>query len=124
MTETLDVATTLPGRTRITRRALSALVAAVATETLGVDDGDVGVTLGDDRGLLTITLDACLPVVPLRSMMRNSSLLEIAGGSLLDRATRAEAAIAHRVASLTGLRVGHITMRIVGTRPQHDRRVR
>lgn len=124
MIDTFDALTDPPGRTRITTRALTVLITAVASDTLHVDAGDVGVALGDDHGLLAIRLDVRLPAAPLNPIARGASLVEHEGGSLLDRAERAETAIAERVASLTGLRIGHITMRITGIRAQHGRRVR
>ncbi len=112
------------GRTRITSRALSRIVTAVASDTFGIDTGDVNVELGDDRGLLALTISAPIRVVSLTRVQHDTTAVERTGGPLVERAARAQQTIAERVTALTGSRIGHVTIRLTGTRIRIENRVK
>ncbi|WP_308465195.1 hypothetical protein [Rathayibacter soli] len=112
------------GRTRITQRALSRIVVAIVADTLGIETGAVNVDLGDDHGLLALTISAPIRVVSLTRIQRDATLLTRTGGPLLERAAHAQATITERVTALTGSRIGHVTIRLTGTRIRIERRVR
>lgn len=117
MTAAFDRGVSPPGRTHITKRALTSLVTGVAAESIGVDVADVGVAFRDDHRLLAITVTTIMPSASLDGIRHDPTLVGRAGGTLLDRAARAEKDIATRVAYLTGLSIGHVTMSVTGVRP-------
>jgi len=112
------------GRTRITPRALSRVVVAIVADTFGIESGAVNVDLGDDHGLLALTVSAPIRVVSLTRVQRDATVVTRTGGPLLERAAHAQATIAERVTALTGSRIGHLTIRLTGTRIRVEGRVR
>lgn len=112
------------GRTRVMPRALSRIVAAVSADVLGVQVGDVGIELRDDRGLLAFTVSAPITAVSLSQIQHDDRIVELTGGSLLERSANAEQTIRARVTALTGSHLGHITLRLTGIRVRPESRVR
>ncbi len=112
------------GRTRVTSRALSRVVAAVAAESLDVPVENVRVELGDERGALAVTVSTRVAVTTARSPRDRDGLLARSGGALLERSERAQRTLRDRVPALTGARLGPVTIRFTGAAPRPEERVR
>lgn len=112
------------GRTRITTKALSRVVSAVTAEALGVDAGHVGVDLADREGALALTVNTPIRVVSLERVQAEKSVVQRAGGSIMDRTTRAQEIIRDRVGALTGSAIGRVTVRVTGVNIQPEERVK
>ncbi|MCS5720172.1 hypothetical protein N1027_18730 [Herbiconiux sp. CPCC 205763] len=115
-------ASTDRGRNRVTSKALNRVVAAVTADALGVQVNRVGVHLADERGLLALTVTAPIRVVSLAR--RRSGLLDRTGGSIVERAARAQETIRDRVNELTGSAIGRVTVRLTAADIQPEERVR
>jgi uncharacterized alkaline shock family protein YloU len=111
------------GRTRVTAKALSRVVSAVTAEALDVPAGRVGVELADQRGLLALTVTTPIRVVSLDRVLRERGAVERSGGSIADRAARAQDTIRERVTALTGSVVGRVTVRVSGVDIRAEERV-
>ncbi|KGJ81738.1 hypothetical protein GY21_01225 [Cryobacterium roopkundense] len=107
------------GRNRITTRALKQVVSAVAAEAMGVPARQVGVQLADANGLLQVTAIAPIRVLSLTAPRRAAD----AAGSILARATAAQATIRDRVLHLTGSSIGQVTVRLNDANIQAQERV-
>ena len=112
------------GRTRLMPRALRRLVGVVTAESLGVRADQVGVELGDDHGMLALTISTSIRVVPLSRIIREPSVIVRTGGTILARSAQSQTEIRRRVGELTGADVGRVTVRLTGIDVQQDRRVR
>ena len=112
------------GRNRITAKALDRVVAAVTADTLGVKASRVGVALGDERGLLVLTVSTPIRVVPLSRIRQDVGVVSRTGGSVLDRAAAAQETIRERVNEITGSTIGRVTVRLTAVDTQHEERVR
>lgn len=112
------------GRTRITTRSLTRVVSAVTAEALGVDAGHVGVDLDDREGTLAVTVKTPIRVVSLDRVRTERSVVQRTGGSIVDRATRAQETIRDRVSALTGFSIGRVAVRITGVNIQPEERVK
>ena len=112
------------GRTRIVPRALRQIVSMVTAESLGVPSGQVGVELGDDHGMLALTISTAVRVVPLSRITREPAVIARTGGTILARSAQSQTEIRRRVAELTGTDVGRVTVRLTGVDVQQERRVR
>jgi uncharacterized alkaline shock family protein YloU len=112
------------GRTRIVPRALRQIVSMVTAESLGVPSGQVGVELGDDHGMLALTISTAVRVVPLSRITREPAVIARTGGTILARSAQSQTEIRRRVAELTGADVGRVTVRLTGVDVQQERRVR
>lgn len=112
------------GRTRITAKALNRVVSAVTADALGVGTARVRVDLDDQDGLLVLTVTTPIRVVSLERVRTQKDALRRAGGSVLDRAARAQEIIRDRVNGLTGSSIGRVTVRISGVDIQPEERVR
>jgi hypothetical protein len=118
------VTTERRGRNRIAGKALNRVVAAVTADALGVKASRVGVDLADERGLLVLTVTTPIRVIALSRVDAAGSAVGRAGGSVLDRAARAQETIRDRVNELTGSAVGRVTVRITSADIQNEERVR
>lgn len=112
------------GRTRITAKALNRIVSAVTGETLGTDPARVGVDLSDQDGALTLTVTTPVRVLSLDRVQSDPAAVSRAGGSIVDRAERAQQTIRDRVNALTGSAIGRVTVRVSGIDIQPEERVR
>lgn len=121
MTTAIDGSAAPPGRTRISMRALTALVTEVAADAVGVKRNDVSVAFRDEHRLLAITITTTMRSASLASIRHDPSLVDRTGGTLLARAANAEAAIAIRVAHLTELEISRVTLIVTGVRAQTRR---
>ncbi|MEX1079137.1 MAG: hypothetical protein WED09_08530 [Homoserinimonas sp.] len=105
-------------------RALSRVVSAVAAEGLGVQSKAIRVELSDERGALAVSVSTNISVMEVRKTRRDAEYLRWSGESLLDRSERTQQLLRARVATLTGLTVGHITIRLTGATMRPEARVR
>jgi uncharacterized alkaline shock family protein YloU len=112
------------GRTRITSKALNRVVSAVTADALGVDAGHVGVELADRTGALALVVTTPIRVVSLDRVRSDSSVVMRSGGSILDRADRAQAIIRDRVTTLTGSEIARVTVKVSGVTIQPEERVK
>lgn len=112
------------GRTRITSKALNRVVSAVTADALGVDAGHVGVELADHTGALALVVTTPIRVVSLDRVQADSSVVTRNGGSIVDRADRAQSTIRDRVTSLTGSQIARVTVKISGVTIQPEERVK
>lgn len=112
------------GRTRITSRALNRVVSAVSAEALGVDAGRVGVDLSDDAGGLVLTVRSPIRIVALSRVTRDADVVGQTGGTILERAARAQGVILSRVSELTGYRITRVVLRLESVDIRAEKRVR
>jgi uncharacterized alkaline shock family protein YloU len=105
-------------------RALRQIVSMVTAESLGVPSGQVGVELGDDHGMLALTISTAVRVVPLSRITREPAVIARTGGTILARSAQSQIEIRRRVGELTGADVGRVTVRLTGIDVQQERRVR
>ena len=124
MSDALTAAASGPGRTRITSRALNRVVSQVTSEELGVEPRKVGVELDDDGGALTLTVKAPMHVVSLRKAMDDPGAVTRSGGSLMDRAGRAQENIHDRIRSMTGSDISRIFLRLTTADITEEKRVK
>ena len=110
------------GRNRITTKALNRVVAAVTADALGVKASRVGVELADENGILVLTVTTPIRVVSL-GRVRDGAVAR-SGGSVVERAARAQETIRDRVNEITGSAVGRVTVRLSGADIQEEERVR
>ena len=111
------------GRTRIAPKALRQVVGMVTAESLGVPADRVGVELGDDHGMLALTISTSIGVVPLARITREPAVIARTGGTILARSAQSQTEIRRRVTELTGADVGRVTVRLTGIDVQQERRV-
>lgn len=112
------------GRTRITSRALNRVVSAVSAEALGVEAGRVGVELADENGGLVLTVRSPIRVVGLSMVTRHPAVVGTTGGTILERAARAQGIIRSRVVELTGYDIARVVVRLDSVDIRPERRVR
>jgi hypothetical protein len=112
------------GRTRVTRRAMERVGAAVAAQTLAVCPAHVHVLLTDRDGRLDVAILSPLRVTPLAHAPAESSARRAAGTSVMERCSTAELVIRSRFEELTGHTVGRLALQITGVEPDQQERVR
>ena len=111
------------GRTRIVPRALRQIVGVVTAESLGVKPNEVSVELGDDHGMLALTISTSIRVVSLQRVTREPALIARTGGTILARSATSQTEIRRRVGELTGADIGRVTVRLTGVDVTPERRV-
>jgi len=107
------------GRTRVTARAMTRVVSAVAAESLGVKPSQVSVDLADAAGRLDLTVRTPIRVLPLDQVETAAPV----DGTILDRTERAQHDIRGTVAALTGADIAGVTVRLTGARIRRSKRV-
>lgn len=100
------------GRTKISARALNQVTSAVSASALGVEARRIGVDLADERGELVLTVSAPIRIVALDRISRDRSVIARTGGTILERAARAQGEIRNAVADLTGYRIARVVVRL------------
>nr|RZI37291.1 hypothetical protein BJQ95_00281 [Cryobacterium sp. SO1] len=105
------------GRTRVTARAMTRVVSAVAAESLGVKPSQVSVDLADVGGRLDLTVRT-----PLRVLPPDQVGTAPADGAVLDRTERAQHDIRGTVATLTGADIAGVTVRLTGAKIRWPKR--
>jgi hypothetical protein len=112
------------GRTVISARAIERVVRAVTAEEFGVQARAVSADLTDDAGRLDLAVRTAIRVVPIRRVGEDAGAIDRSGGSIVERAQRGEAAIAGRVADITGSTVSRLSLRFTAADIAPERRVR
>lgn len=115
---------TTGGRTRIHPRALDRIVSTVTAEAFGSDPKRTSVTVTDDGGTLTLVITTPVKVPSLLRVNDDHNVIGRTGGTVLDRATAAQAAIMSQVSRLTGYRIGRVSIRLTGADVIQEKRVR
>lgn len=125
MTETVTAAGTeiLQGRNRITPRAIRSVVSAITAEALDTRAKNVGVELGDDGGVLTVTATAPVHITSLATLAPGAAPGHGAQLTVLQRAAAAQNSIRDRVLILTGSTVGSVNLRLASAQIEDDERV-
>ena len=111
------------GRNRITARALDRVATAVAADELGVQPKSVSVDASDDAGMLQLAVSSPIRIASLTRVQRDPAVVERTGGSLLERAARAQDGIRARVTELTGSGVSRVMVRLTGVTIVEEKRV-
>jgi hypothetical protein len=101
------------GRTQVSTRAMSRVVAAVAAEALGIEPGDVTVDFTEDGGSLEITLNVYGRALPSESARSDG---EVDGDALLARAEQSTDQIRSTLGEVTGARIAAVNVRLTKTR--------
>jgi hypothetical protein len=112
------------GRTSVSSKALSKVVSAVSADELEVDASSVSVDLSDSSGKLVLTVRSPIRAVALGRIVRDGSLVERAGGTLLARTAQAQDVIRSRVNALTGYAVDRVIVRVTGVEIKQENRVK
>lgn len=107
------------GTNRITARAMTRLVSAVAADALGVRPSQVRVDLADAAGRLDLAVRTPIRLLPLD----RDETAAPADGTTLDRTERAQHDIRGTVATLTGADIAGVTVRLTGARGRQPKRV-
>jgi len=107
------------GTNRITARAMTRLVSAVAADALGVRPSQVRVDLADAAGRLDLTVRTPIRLLPLDRDETDAP----ADSTTLDRTERAQRDIRGTVATLTGADIAGVTVRLTGARGRPPKRV-
>lgn len=115
---------TAGGRTRITSRALERVAAAVTGEAFEAPGDRVTVDLTDHDGALDITVSTGIRTISLGRAIDDPGAIDRLGGSILQRAERAEETIRDRVGELTGSTVRQVRIHLTTAHVQQERRVR
>ncbi len=84
----------------------------------------MGVDLADEKGLLVLTVTTPIRVVSLARVRESTDVVGRSGGSVVDRAARAQETIRDRVNEITGSAIGRVTVRLSGADIQREERVR
>jgi uncharacterized alkaline shock family protein YloU len=112
------------GRTSVSSRALGRVASAVSATALGVDASSVGVDLTDDRGELVLTVQSPIRTVALDRVTGDVDVVARTGGSVLERASRAQGEIRTGVSELTGYRIARVVVRLKSADIRQEDRVR
>ncbi|MGN6446850.1 hypothetical protein [Amnibacterium sp.] len=112
------------GRTVITARAIERVVRAVTAEQFGVETRSVSADLVDEGGRLEVAVRTPIRVIPIGRLQQDDSAVDRAGGSIVDRAARGEAAIIEQVGRITGSTVTKVGVRFTEALIRQERRVR
>lgn len=112
------------GRTSVSSRALGRVASAVSATALGVDASSVGVDLSDDRGELVLTVQSSVRAVALDRVTGDADVVARTGGSILERASRAQGQIRTGVSELTGYRIARVVVRLKSAEIRQEDRVR
>ena len=100
------------GHTRITDRAMTRLVAAVAADALGLRPNQVSVDVADAGGRLDLTVR-----VPSRALPVGHGRTDPpADGTVPEPTERAQHDIRGTVTALTGAEIAGVTVRLTGAR--------
>jgi hypothetical protein len=112
------------GRTVVTARALERVVRAVTADQFGVEAKSVSAELTDEGGRLDLAVRTPIRVVSIDRVQQDGQAMERAGGSIIDRAARSEAAIIDQVSTITGSIVSKLALRFTSADIRPERRVR
>lgn len=107
-----------PGHITVRQKALNTVARAVSAESLGVDPGQVTVTLRDDQGLLGLEVATPISMPDLDTIGPGYT-----GSTLLERLADAQIDIRTATTRITGNQVGRVDIRVRGAHIAEERRV-
>lgn len=108
----------------ITARAIEKIVRAATAEQFGVDAKRVSADLTDDAGRLDLAVSTPIRVIPIGRVQDDPGSIARSGGSITERANRAEPAIIEQVSTITGSTVSRLALRFTTADIKQERRVR
>lgn len=112
------------GRTRITARSLEKIVSAVTADAFGIEQKRVSLQIEDARGELSLWVKTPLPVPSLEEIRDDPTRVADGGGSVLERANRAQENIREHVQRITGSTVARVMVEITSADITPQRRVK
>lgn len=112
------------GRTVITARAIEKVVRAVTADQFGVEARRVSADMTDDDGRLDLAVRTPIRVVSIGRLQDDPQSVTRSGGSITDRADRAERTIVDQVTTITGSTVSKLALRFTTADIRQERRVR
>lgn len=112
------------GRTVIAARAIEKVVRAVTADQFGVEAKRVSADLTDDGGRLDLAVRTPIRVVSIGRLQDDPQSVARSGGSITDRAGRAESTIVDQVVAITGSTVSKLALRFTSADIRQERRVR
>ena len=114
----------LRGRTTISRKALTRVVAAVSGQILGVPAQEVRVDLSNNGGRLQLTIHSPVRMVSLDRIIADPNVIERAGGTLMERGEQAQQHIGSQVTAMTGYRIAQVIVNMTRAIIRTEARVR
>ena len=111
------------GRTSISSKALTRVVAAVSGEILGVSAQEVRVELSDNGGRLQLTIHSPVRTVSLDRVVTDPNVIGRAGGTLMERGEQAQHHIGGQVTAMTGYRIAHVIVNMTRAIIRREARV-
>ena len=105
---------TTRGRTQVTTRALTRVIGALAATALGVSVGSISVALTDHNGSLAVSIRGPIRVVSLARAEGDDNAVLRTGGTVLERAARAQQSIKNDASGITGSVIDSVTIRLTG----------
>ncbi|MEF2978991.1 hypothetical protein [Subtercola sp. YIM 133946] len=112
------------GRTQVTARALTRVVTALAATALDVAPSRVSVSLSDHDGALAVSISSPIRVVSLNQIGGDDNAVLRSGGTVLERAERAQSVVREQAQYLTGSSIHSVTIRLNGAEIRHQERVK
>lgn len=112
---------TARGRTRISSRAVSRVVVAVAAEALGVKPGRVSVDLADAAGALDVTVRVPRRALPVDDGPATADATD--DDAIRARTEHTQQQVRSTAGELTGIRFGGVTVRLTANRLHRPGRV-
>ena len=114
----------LRGRTTISRKALTRVVAAVSGKILGVPAEEVRVDLSNNGGRLQLTIHSPVRMVSLDRIVADPNVIGRVGGTLVERGEQAQQHISSQVTAMTGYRIAQVIVNMTRAIIRTEARVR
>lgn len=113
---TAETAGRLRGRTHVTSRALTRLIGVLSADALAVSSDQVTVGLTDASGRLAVHVRAPIGITSLRATRSEPQTQSgsHSGGTVLERAERAQEHIRRETSRLSGTDVAHVVVHVSG----------
>ncbi len=100
------------------------MITALAAEALQVSTSQVAIALSDRAGALVVAIHAPIRVVSLHEVHGDPSVVSRSGGTVLDRAERAQLTVRTQAQQLTGSVIDSVTVRLTGVEIVKQERVK
>ena len=114
----------LRGRTTISRKALTRVVAAASGKILGVPAEEVRVDLSNNGGRLQLTIHSPVRMVSLDRIVADPNVIGRVGGTLVERGEQAQQHIGSQVTAMTGYRIAQVIVTMTRASIRTEARVR
>ena len=114
----------LRGRTTISRKALTRVVAAASGKILGVPAEEVRVDLSNNGGRLQLTIHSPVRMVSLDRIVADPNVIGRVGGTLVERGEQAQQHIGSQVTAMTGYRIAQVIVNMTKAIIRTEARVR